>query len=137
MSRPAARAAGPCPCGGHPAGTAYADCCGRYHAGTPAPDAEALMRSRYTAYVLGDAAYLLATWDPATRPPALDLGAGHGQATHWLGLSVGRVEAGPGTARVAFVARFKSGGRAGRLAENSRFTRADDGRWYYVDGEIA
>ncbi|MCB2071282.1 MAG: hypothetical protein KDF67_17515, partial [Ottowia sp.] len=63
-----------CPCGGRPVGAAFADCCGRYIGHfdeVPAPDAEALMRSRYSAFVREDAAYLLATWHASTRPASL------------------------------------------------------------------
>ena len=92
------------------------------------------MRSRYSAYVLGLANYLLATWHPSTRPAALDpdpLGL------KWLGLEVRRCTTTDAThASVEFVARSKLGGRAHRLHEVSRFVREDDGRWYYVDGEI-
>ena len=120
-----------CPCG---SGLAYAACCGRYHAGDPAPDAEALMRSRYCAYVLGLESYLLATWHPTTRPAGLGLAATPG--VRWLGLAVKRQAAtGTDTACVEFVARFRTGGRAERLHETSRFVR-EDSRWYYVDGEF-
>ncbi|MDK9703460.1 MAG: YchJ family metal-binding protein [Sulfuritalea sp.] len=120
----------PCPCGRPPA---YAACCGRWHAGSPAPDAESLMRSRYSAYVLGLGDYLLATWHASTRPVALDLAAGPG--AKWLGLEIkSRTEAGD-AATVEFVARCRVGGRAQRMHEISRFVR-EDGRWYYVDGEI-
>lgn len=119
-----------CPCG---SGAAFAACCGRLHRGEPAPDAEALMRSRYAAYVLGDEAYLLASWHAATRPRSLDLATG--PALRWLGLEVRRhVPTGEDAATVEFVARFRAGGRAHRLHETSRFVR-EDGRWYYVDGE--
>ena len=57
-----------CPCG---TGLTYGECCGKYHAGTNAPTAEALMRSRFSAFVTGDEAYLLRTWDPDTRPVTL------------------------------------------------------------------
>jgi SEC-C motif-containing protein len=58
----------PCPCGG----PTLASCCGRYlRGGASAPDAEALMRSRYTAFVLDDREHLLATWHPSTRPAQL------------------------------------------------------------------
>ena len=60
----------PCPCGRN---QTYAACCGRYHGGEAAPDAESLMRSRYSAYVLKDVDYLLASWHPGTRPAALSL----------------------------------------------------------------
>jgi SEC-C motif domain protein len=120
----------PCPCG---SGKDYAACCGLLHSGAPAADAEALMRSRYSAYALGLADYLRATWHPSTRPAELDLAGG----PKWLGLNVLRHEpAGDDRAIVEFVARYKVGGRAGRLGEVSRFLR-EDGRWYYVDGDVA
>jgi SEC-C motif-containing protein len=119
----------PCPCGA----SDYADCCGRYHGGIPAPDAEALMRSRYSAYVLRLEPYLLATWHPSTRPASLDLAADN---TKWLGLEVkNHSQGGNGRATVEFVARYKIGGRAQRLHETSRFV-FEGGRWYYVDGEF-
>jgi len=110
-------------------------CCGRYLAGEPAPDAEALMRSRYTAYVLGDEAHLLATWHPETRPDSLGLATEGGP--RWLGLTVKRhVVTAPDRAEVEFVARYRAGGRGHRMHESSRFVR-EHGRWYYVDGELA
>ena len=120
-----------CPCG---TGRSYSACCQPFHLGTPAPSAEALMRSRYTAYVYGLEAYLLATWDPQTRPTKLDLALD--AQTTWLGLQVKRhLQTGETTALVEFVARYKVGGRAQRLHEISRFVR-EDGRWFYVDGDI-
>ena len=59
-----------CPCG---LADDYDACCGRFHAGTPAPTAEALMRSRYSAFAVGDAGYLLRTWHPSRRPADLAL----------------------------------------------------------------
>jgi len=92
------------------------------------------MRSRYTAYVLGDSRYLLATWHASTRPGQLNLK--EEPMPRWLGLKViNHVSLGPDEARVAFVARYKIGGRASRLEENSRFLR-ENGLWFYVDGEI-
>lgn len=92
------------------------------------------MRSRYTAYTLGREDYLLATWHPRTRPAALHLDAP--PVPKWLGLKVVRGEqTEPDTALVAFVARYKIGGRAHRLEETSRFERLD-GRWYYLDGDF-
>lgn len=120
----------PCPCG-RP--LSYAACCGRHHAGIPAADAESLMRSRYSAYVLGLEDYLLATWHVSTRPAALDLGLG--PQPKWLGLEVrARTEA-EDTATVEFVARCRVGGRAQRLHELSRFVR-EAGRWYYIDAAM-
>ena len=93
------------------------------------------MRSRYSAYVRGDAGYLLATWHPSTRPPALDFG--DADATRWLGLEVRRHQQhGAHQATVEFIARYKVGGASAvRLHEISRFTH-EDGRWFYVDGEF-
>lgn len=121
----------PCPCG---SGKAFAHCCAPLLAGAAAADAEALMRSRYTAYVLGDEAYLLATWHPDTRPEHLDLAADG--AVRWLGLSVREhARSGDDTAEVAFTARYRVAGRGHRLTERSRFMR-QDGRWFYVDGDM-
>ena len=123
----------PCPCRLPATLPRYVDCCGRLHAGAAAPDAEALMRSRYSAYVLGLADYLLATWHASTRPAALEPDQ---KGMKWLGLEVRRhVAADADHASVEFVARSKLGGRAHRLHELSRFVR-EDGRWYYVAGEL-
>lgn len=122
----------PCPCG-DPRG--YALCCGPLHDGVPAADATALMRSRYSAYVLKREDYLLATWHPHTRPASLRLTA---QPAHtWLGLDVQREASDAADhATVEFVARYRTGGgRAQRLHELSRFVR-EHGRWYYLDGDI-
>lgn len=117
----------PCPCG-RPA--ALARCCGALHAGAPAADAEALMRSRYSAFVLDRRAYLLQTWHPSTRPASLPAPE---PGLRWLGLQVRRHQAtGPDEAVVEFVARSKLGGRAHRLHECSRFVR-EGGRWTYVE----
>lgn len=120
-----------CPCG---SGQAYDRCCARWHAGEAAPDAEALMRSRYSAYVSGNAGYLLATWHADTRPEVLSLDDAPGQRTQWLGLEVKRHRVtGADTAEVEFVARYRiGGGSAVRMAEHSRFVR-EGGRWYYLD----
>lgn len=113
-----------CPCGG----VDYDACCGRYHSDAPAPDAVSLMRSRYSAYVLKLADYLLATWHPDTRPATLEM-----TDEKWLGLQIKGWDTEAGT--VEFVARYKIAGRAYRLHEISRFTQ-EDGRWYYTDGSF-
>jgi len=125
-------AASACPC---QSGRSYAQCCAPLHQGAAAPDAEALMRSRYAAYVRGDADYLLATWHASTRPERLDFG--DAAATRWLGLDVKRhVRQDAEHAVVEFVARYRIGGApAVRLHEISRFVR-EEGRWFYVDGEF-
>ena len=94
------------------------------------------MRSRYSAYVLALEPYLLATWHASKRPAQLDLAAD--EKAQWLGLEIKNCQTGGDSETVAFVefvARYKSGGRAHRLHEVSRFLR-EDGRWYYVDGEF-
>jgi SEC-C motif-containing protein len=127
-----------CPCGrkdarGRP--LPFARCCGPFLAdfeGQPAPDAEALMRSRYSAFVLRDARYLGATWHPSRRPQAVDFEPG----LKWLGLEVRSHHPIDQThAEVEFVARSRLAGRAQRLHERSRFVR-EQGRWYYVDGDL-
>ena len=125
----------PCPCGRtNPKGQVLSleACCGPYHAGQAAPDAESLMRSRYSAFVRGDVPYLLATWHHSQRPATLELEAG----AKWLGLEIRRARStGPDSAEVEFVARSRVAGRAQRLHELSRFVR-QDGRWYYLDGDL-
>jgi SEC-C motif-containing protein len=128
----------PCPCGRLDARRkvlTYAACCGRFltdFANTPAPDAESLMRSRYTAFVVENAAYLLATWHPSHRPPAVTFEPG----TKWLGLDVrSHRRTDPTHAEVEFVARSRLAGRAHRLHEHSRFV-CEDARWLYVDGDM-
>ena len=121
----------PCPCD---SGSTYADCCGNWHAGLlqglHAPTPEALMRSRYSAYMLGLIDYLLATWHPGTAPGELEL-----PLVKWLGLEVRHAQASADAGVVEFVARCRENGRAQRLHETSRFVR-EQGRWYYVDGII-
>ena len=91
------------------------------------------MRSRYSAFVLGDAGYLRATWHGSKRPADLALEPG----IKWLGLEVrASQQQDADHAEVEFVARQRdAGGRATRLHERSRFVR-EDGRWYYVDGDV-
>ncbi|ALN94267.1 putative protein YchJ [Lysobacter gummosus] len=90
------------------------------------------MRSRYSAYVLGDADYLRASWHPDTCPAQLDFDP----AVRWLGLQVKRHRPEGDAAVVEFVARYRvGGGSAVRLHEVSRFARVE-GRWLYVDGEF-
>ena len=130
-------ASAPCPCGRTTAQgktISYANCCARYveHLETtPAPDAEHLMRSRYSAFVVENAPYLQATWHTSQRPADLDFEPG----AKWLGLQVKDFRpTGSVSAEVEFVARFRVNGRAVRLHERSRFVR-EGGRWYYVDGD--
>lgn len=125
-----------CPCA---SGRDYIRCCGPLHAGSVvAPSAEALMRSRYSAFVLGLVDYLLASWHPSTRPVRLELSTPGQPPLRWLGLRIlAHAVADDGLrAEVEFIARHKQGGGpAGRLHERSRFVR-EDGRWFYLDGEL-
>lgn len=120
-----------CPCD---SGQLYADCCGPWHAGFDAgvyaPTPEALMRSRYSAYAAGLIDYLLATWHPSTSPGELEL-----SPVKWLGLEVRHAEQAGDAGVVEFVARCRDSNGAQRMHETSRFVR-QDGRWYYIDGEM-
>jgi SEC-C motif-containing protein len=123
-----------CPCG---TGLGYAECCGPLHRGLArARTAEQLMRSRYSAFAVGDPAYLLRSWHPETRPPAIDLDAD----TRWLWLEILRVERGgelDAQGIVEFRAKYRvdapSGRSSGVQHEVSGFSRVD-GAWVYVDG---
>ncbi len=115
-----------CPCGGG----RYSDCCAPYlRREVWPPTAEALMRSRYTAFALADADYLLRTWHPRTRPDTLEL-----DERHWVGLEIiDRVDGGAEDLMgiVSFVARWSTGGQQGSLAERSAFVRRG-ARWVYL-----
>jgi SEC-C motif domain protein len=118
-----------CPCGSE---RPYDGCCGVWHAGAAAPDAQSLMRSRYSAFVLCNEQYLLATWHPTKRPASIPFNKNQ----KWLGLRV--VEAkltGDACAEVEFIARSRvSNAAAVRQHERSRFVR-EGGVWFYVDGD--
>lgn len=89
------------------------------------------MRSRYTAFVVGDAAYLARTWHPSTRPDDIDLD----DDTVWEGLVVDDAREEGDAATVTFRAAWRRGSERGVLAEHSRFVRRG-GRWVYVDGDV-
>ncbi|MCQ9616698.1 YchJ family metal-binding protein [Paenalcaligenes niemegkensis] len=120
-----------CPCG---LPLPYLRCCGQWHQGTKhlqAPDAATLMRSRYSAFVLDNASYLLATWHPSTRPEKIEPNP---DGIKWLGLELRAHTVNSDTrAEVEFIARHRLHGRATRLHEHSRFLR-EQGQWFYVDG---
>ena len=110
-----------CPCGSQ---QPFSQCCQPVITHDSAPTAEALMRSRYTAFVLQDANYLLKTWHESSRPKDFRLGA-----SRWLGLKI--VDAGFDV--VSFEAAFYTGSKGMILKEKSRFV-LEDGHWRYVDG---
>jgi SEC-C motif-containing protein len=122
----------PCPCC---SGAFYANCCAPYLLGaTTAPTAVALMRSRYTAYVLADIGYLLKTWHPSTRPATIDPGT----IPDWQGLRIIHSEGGEvneAQGGVEFEARAIVRQKPCHLHERSRFVR-EDGAWFYVDGTL-
>lgn len=124
-----------CPCG---SGAPYRECCGPFIAGErPAPTAEALMRSRYVAYALRDAAYLRRTYAPEVRPPLAELEEATANR-EWLGLEILGRKRGRSTDKkgeVEFVARWRRTDSfdEGELHETSRFRR-ERGQWLYIDG---
>jgi SEC-C motif domain protein len=127
-----------CPCGRLNAAkkpSTFAACCSRFlndFDNMPAPDAESLMRSRYSAFALSRRDYLKATWHSSTRPADVDADAG----IKWLGLEVRRHAVLNEThAEVEFIARYKLQGRATRIHELSRFV-FENGCWYYVAGDL-
>lgn len=121
-----------CPCGSL---KQYNECClprinGTILADTP----EQLMRSRYSAYCIGNENYLTKTWHSSTRPKQFDLGKN--SLIKWIDLKI--ISAPPpkgAEGSVEFIARFKENGKANKLHECSRFKLEDD-KWFYIDGEI-
>jgi SEC-C motif domain protein len=116
-----------CPCG---LGDDYDACCGRFHAGSPAPTAESLMRSRYSAFAVGDAGYLLRTWHPSVRPRTLELDPD----LRWTRLAVLDTHGGglfDAAGTVSFRAVYVEDGQRGVLTETSSFAR-QDGQWSYL-----
>lgn len=120
-----------CPCG---LPIAFEQCCGVYISGVkPAATAEALMRSRYVAYVLKNKHYLLETWHPSTRPKGDDL---LNDQVVWTGLEILSTKnglAGDHTGEVAFRASCRIKNKPAGIDENSEFVCEND-RWFYVDG---
>lgn len=113
-----------CPCG---SGQSFYQCCDPVIDGTAhAASAEALMRSRYTAYTNNNEQYLLDSWHPSTRPEFINMDT----AIQWLRLKIINST----DDHVEFIATYRVNGKAHRLRENSRFI-FENGRWFYVAGE--
>ena len=128
---------GDCACG---SGMPYAECCETYLSGQKnAPTAEALMRSRYTAYTFNDMDYIARTWHPATCPTLHDSNPdGATEKMQWLGLEIIASEAGTvqdAEGVVEFVAHYQAQGVTGKMHEVSRFRREGDA-WRYLDGKV-
>ena len=120
-----------CPCQSE---KTYSECCALYHNGQPAPTAEALMRSRYSAFVVNNDKYIYKSWSKTTRPSKKSLK--QGQANEWLGLTIVRTEQGmlfDAEGVVEFIARFLSDGEVQQFHEVSRFIRENE-KWVYLDG---
>lgn len=138
MKKKTKAVANTCPCGSN---LPYSNCCAIWHRrfdqdqtqpedGTP----EGLMRSRYTAYVLGLEAYLLATWTPQSRPEHAVI---NNSGLKWLGLRILRAQTDVDGlhATVEFIARSRQDGKGQRHHEISRFKRIS-GQWRYLDGDL-
>ncbi|MDX1755279.1 MAG: YchJ family protein [Marinobacter sp.] len=117
----------PCPCGSQ---KTYRTCCQPLHQGQPAPSPEALMRSRYCAFVLGLTDYLQQSWHHSTRPSELNLDG----SPDWLALQVLSSSEQGDLGKVHFRATYRVGPGFGYLEENSDFVR-EQGHWFYVAGE--
>ncbi|MEV8251415.1 YchJ family metal-binding protein [Microbacterium sp. NPDC076768] len=115
-------------------GDTFENCCRPLLQGAPAPTAERLMRSRYTAFAMEDAEYLLRTWHPTTRPHEIEFEPG----LQWRRLLiVDRMAGGPFDRQgvVEFEAFWRQGSQRGTLHERSSFVR--EGRdWFYTEGEV-
>ena len=124
----------PCPCGSQ---QCYNDCCGQYISGISiAPDAESLMRSRYTAYQRGDVSWLVESWHKSQRSPELEaIISTNLSGTDWLGLNVISHDYNNDSneAFVTFFARYCEKNQTSAIYERSRFIREEQ-HWYYVDG---
>lgn len=126
-----------CPCG---SGRVLADCCGPYIDGTTAaPTAEALMRSRYTAYVNGAIDYIEATLASENKGNFDYEGAEQwSRNSAWKGLEVHETADGSesdDTGMVEFTAIFETGGVPQSHHERARFRR-EEGLWVYEDGDV-
>lgn len=120
-----------CPCG---TGLTYGECCYCFHSGEwVAPTAEALMRSRFTAFAVGNSQYLLDTWDPETRPSELGLDMG----IDFYRLDILETTGGgpfDSTGTVKFQAFYK--GLASGVQEEDSTFRKVNGAWVYSTGDV-
>lgn len=117
-------------------GKSYEECCLPIHNKTqPALTAEALMRSRFSAFRLGLTDYLLASWCEASRPAKLDLS----DQPSWLKLVIYDTQMGSEydtTGSVEFGAFYQYGEQFGEMREISQFQRNSNGHWCYLSGEV-
>lgn len=122
-----------CPCGSK---RNYSSCCEPLHLGQQiATTAEALMRSRYSAYVFENESYLLKTWAKTTRPGQISFE----KAIIWKKLRILKTHKGQpqdSTGRVSFKATYQLNGQKGVMTEKSQFARDEQSQWVYVVGEV-
>lgn len=122
-----------CPCG---SSIAYTECCGLFHSGEEKPvTAVALMRSRFTAYALHKANYLLNTWDATLRPTSIDFSDDN---INWLRLEIVNTKKGgapDSKGTVEFKAYYSQQGEECVMHEVSKFIK-HEGRWFYLDGLV-
>lgn len=122
-----------CPCESN---NLYKECCGFFHGGLGLPStAELLMRSRYSAFALGQKDYLFHTWHESKRPKSIELDSRH---LKWTGLRILNKDKGSQSdsfGTVEFVARYSIGSKSGHLHEVSNFLK-EDLKWFYIDGKI-
>ena len=123
-----------CPCR---SGDTYEACCGRFLSRDELPrTAEQLMRSRYTAFVRRDIAYLKETLWPKFQKSLDTAGlAAWAAEKQWIGLEILKVGAGGADDKlgmVEFIARSLEGGEIREHREYSLF-RKKNKRWYYVE----
>lgn len=125
-----------CPCG---SGKNFDQCCQPYHGGEKqAPTAEALMRSRYSAYATGKMSYLDETYHPSVSRDSSESLEESAMQVKWLGLEILSTEAGGENdteGYVDFIARYQQNGQQHAMREKSRFVK-ENGRWYYIDGVV-
>lgn len=114
----------------------YQQCCKLLHTGQAhALTAEALMRSRFTAYAMHNGAYLLNTWEASTRPEDIDFSKDTGEWTELNIIATKKGGSKDSKGIVEFKAHFTLDGEPRIMSEISRFIKKQ-GRWFYLDGKV-
>ena len=127
----------PCPCG---SGKKYKKCCQIYHKGAPAPDALSLMKSRYSAFAVGNGNYIIATTHPDHPEAQKDVEMRKRELAHFFkytemrGLEILEVEPGSPFSYVTFKVSLEQNGKPFSFIEKSTFEKKE-GKWLYLDGK--